>query len=75
MRALLIEELSTSDKLTSSIRNQFGNFVVQKSLKIAQGRDREKLIAAIRSKIPEINDRKIRMRWEQIVSEAPEGRP
>lgn len=54
MRSAFIQELSFSDRLTSIfldilillglIRNQYGNYVIQKALKLAQGGDKDTLI-------------------------------
>lgn len=38
-RSEYIVEISNSDKLANLIKHSFGNYVVQKALKIAQGRD------------------------------------
>ena len=65
--------LSVSDNCDSliynigAIRNSYGNYVIQKALRISQGKDKDVLIQAIQKCIPEIADKKIRGRWEQIV--------
>ncbi len=70
IRSMYIEEISNSDKLSGLIRNSYGNYVVQKSLKIAQGKDKTQLITAILKCIPQIPDRKIRQKWEKIVEDS-----
>ena len=47
--------------------------MVQKALKLAQGDVKDELINSIRECIPQIPDRRIKQRWEQIVKEAEEG--
>ena len=39
--------MGTSDKLPSVIKNSYGNFVVQKALKIATGEDKQNLVNSI----------------------------
>jgi hypothetical protein len=65
----LIEKFCHADKLASIIRNQFGNYVMQTSLQFSQGELRERLKQAIEKSIPQIPDRKIRQKWESILSE------
>lgn len=40
VRNLYIEELALSDKLSGLIRNSYGNYVVQKALKIGFGKEK-----------------------------------
>jgi hypothetical protein len=47
MRNELIREIRCSEKLTSLIRNQFGNYVVQRTLKVATGAEKELLMNTI----------------------------
>lgn len=49
------------------IRNSFGNYVVQRGLEVAEGQDLEILITSIYNRLPEITDKKIRAKWEQII--------
>ena len=52
------------------IKNAYGNFVVQKALKLAVGRDKQNLINAIQKVLHLIQDKKIRNKWEQIITDA-----
>lgn len=45
--SLYIEEISGSDKLHVLIRNPFGNYVVQRALRIASEQDRQSLIKSL----------------------------
>lgn len=47
--------------------------MVQRALRVSQGDDRDKLMSAITSRLPEITDRKIRSKWEQIIKDAAAG--
>jgi len=53
-------------KFLGLIRNSYGNYVVQRALNVASGEDKEKLLKAISMRLPEVSDRKIRNKWEQI---------
>ncbi len=63
-------QVSMYAHLLGLIRNSFGNYVVQKALKLAYGGYRSALIAAIQKNIPAIPDKKIRIKWEKICDEA-----
>jgi hypothetical protein len=67
VRSQFVQELVHCERLTSLIKNGFGNYVIQRSLKVAAGEDRANLIAAIQKCMPAIQDRKIRKKWEKIL--------
>jgi len=70
MRSLFIEEICKNERLSGLIRNSYGNYVVQKALKISKNEDKKMMIASIQKHIPNIPDRKIRSKWETIIEEA-----
>ena len=47
--------------------------MVQKALKLSKGKELDQLMAAIGNRLPEIADRKIRQKWEQILRNAAQG--
>jgi hypothetical protein len=64
-RSEYIHELSGSERLLNLIKNGFGNYVVQSTLKIAEpGPDKDLLIEAIKTCIIQIKDKNIRTKWE-----------
>ena len=67
--------MGTSDKLPSVIKNSYGNFVVQKALKIATGEDKQNLVNSILKVLHLIQDKKIRTKWEQIIADAQSSSP
>lgn len=70
-RSEYIHELSGSERLLNLIKNGFGNYVVQSTLKIAEpGPDKDLLIEAIKTCIIQIKDKNIRTKWEQICKQA-----
>jgi hypothetical protein len=49
------------------MKNNYGNFVVQKALKLSTGHNKLKLISCIVKNIEKIGDRKIILKWKSIV--------
>lgn len=47
--------------------------MIQKSLSITVGAEKESLVAAVKKCIPNIPDKKIRKKWEKIILEASEA--
>jgi hypothetical protein len=51
------------------MKNNYGNFVVQKALKLARSPFKEKLITTIAKNIENIGDKKIIVKWQGIILE------
>jgi len=66
-RSDFIVEISNSDKIANLIKHSFGNYVVQKALKISLGTDHQILASAIRNSMFEVKDKRIRSKWEKIL--------
>jgi len=62
-----IKEITNSQRLSALVSHSYGNFVIQKALKLAQGDERNNLIMAIERSFPQIQDKKIRMKWQEII--------
>ena len=50
------------------MRNNYGNFVVQKGLKLAKGTLKVFLIVAVIKNIDKMGDRKLILRWKNIIT-------
>lgn len=50
------------------MKNNYGNYVVQKALKLAKGSLKSKLITTIVKNIDKIGDKKLMMKWKSIVN-------
>lgn len=50
------------------IKNKYGNYVVQKAIKIAKNFPKLKLIYAILNNLEKINESKLIVRWKNIIS-------
>ena len=63
------------DKLAGLMRNSYGNYVVQKALKIAEGEDKKSIVQSIQNNIPVISDKKIRQKWTVLLEQGIENDP
>mgnify|MGYP002633084670 CR=1 FL=1 len=68
----MIREITDSPRLSTLIQHQFGNFVVQKTLRLARGQEKQDFIAAIERSFPQISDKKIRVTWQEIIENSTE---
>ena len=48
--------------------NNYGNYVIQKALKLSSGKIKEKLIQQILKNLHIIEDKKIIYKWEMIIT-------
>jgi len=66
-RGDIILHLAKIDKLVTVMRNSYGNYVVQKALYLSNGDVKVALADAIYENIPVIQDKKIRVKWAQLL--------
>jgi len=52
------------------MKSSYGNYVMQKALKVATGENKAKLTESIIYNIDKLNDKKLVFKWKQIASEA-----
>jgi len=52
------------------MKSSYGNYVMQKALKVSSGDNKSKLAEAILSNLDKLNDKKLIFKWKQISSEA-----
>mgnify|MGYP002144530269 CR=1 FL=1 len=50
------------------MKNNYGNYVVQKALKLSKDENRNKLVNSIIKNIDKIGDRKLIMKWQSIIN-------
>lgn len=67
LTSIFIDEILIGQKLLELMRNNFGNYVIQKALKTAKGNSKEKLLSAIKKNIEKLNDIKLVTKWNQIL--------
>jgi len=66
-RTDFIYSIAKIDKLVNVMKNSFGNYVVQKALFIANREAKEILADSIYENIPIIQDKKIKVKWAQLL--------
>ena len=65
-----IEQICCENNLIEVIRNNFGNYVIQKAVKLSSGKMRKKLISKIIKNLNKLGDEKIINKWKYIISNA-----
>jgi hypothetical protein len=50
------------------IKNSFGNYVIQKGLKVENEKNSQKLLVAVKKNIEFLNDKKIIKKWKNILN-------
>ena len=65
---LYINEICTEKNMAEVIKNNYGNYVVQKAIKLSSGKNYEKLFKEINQNIHKLEDKKIIMKCEMILS-------
>ena len=63
-----INQICENDNLSQVIRNNFGNYVIQKAVKLSSGKSQEKLIKEIVKNLHKLEDKKIINKWKMIIS-------
>ena len=62
-----IKELGENDIIGEVMKNSFGNYVIQKALKIAKGANEKELAESVNRNIYKLNDKKLILKWKNIV--------
>ena len=62
-----INEVCESGKIFEVMKNNFGNYVIQKALKLCSGNDRRKLVIEVSKNIFKLNDKKLISKWKNLV--------
>ena len=63
-----IDEICDNDNLYQVIRNNYGNYVIQKAVKLSSGKSQEKIIKEIIKNLYKLEDKKIINKWKMIIS-------
>lgn len=50
------------------MKNEYGNFVIQKALKLSQNLNRKRLVKLIQKNVDKIGDKKLVVKWKNIVN-------
>jgi hypothetical protein len=62
-----LEEINYKTKIVDLMKNNFGNFVVQKALKMSTENNMIKLLQLIHMNLEKIGDKKLITKWRSIV--------
>lgn len=65
---MFINEICTKDQIGQIMKNSFGNYVIQKALKIAKGNSELLLAEFVNRNIYKLNDKKLITKWKGIVA-------
>ena len=62
-----INEVCESNRISEVMKNNFGNYVIQKALKLCNGEDKKKFVQFIGKNIYKLNDKKLITKWKRIL--------
>jgi len=51
------------------IKSSYGNYVIQKALRVAKGEEREKFVNLIKKNLQRMNDKKVIRKWKNIIND------
>ena len=63
-----IDEICNDNKLSEVMQNNYGNYVIQKAVKLSNNQYKERLIKEIMKNIYKLEDKKIINKWKMIIS-------
>jgi len=63
-----IDEISYMNRVVDLMKNEYGNFVIQKALKLSENINRKKLVKLIQKNVEKIGDKKLIIKWKNIVN-------
>ena len=62
-----IDEIILNGKIFEIMKNNYGNFVIQKALKLSSGENKKKLVIGVSKNIYMLNDNKLIMKWKDLI--------
>ena len=62
-----IEEIIDSEKIYEVMRSNFGNYVIQKAIKLSKNENKQKLVFNAAKDINKLNDPKLIIKWKSIL--------
>ena len=64
---MFINEICMNNQLGQVMKNSFGNYVIQKALKLSRGNNERILAENVTKNIYKLNDKKLIAKWKNIV--------
>jgi len=68
IRARFIAELIESEKMSVLVNSNYGHYVVRRALQLAEPPQVRSLLAAIRGNVGQLPNRRLRAKWENVMS-------
>jgi hypothetical protein len=65
---MYLNEVCQNGRIGEIMKNSYGNYVIQKALKITTGKEKTFLIENIDKNIYKLNDKKLIMKWKNMIS-------
>ena len=62
-----IEEIIEGERISEVMKSNYGNYVIQKAIKLARGVHKQKLIYNAAKDINKLNDQKLIIKWKSIL--------
>ena len=69
-----IKEVCDCNRIGEVMKNHFGNYVIQKALKLSKGEERRILIDYILKNVNKLNNKKLVSKWQNLVLPYLEGK-
>ena len=63
-----INEIVDSNRIYEVMRSNYGNYVIQKAIKLSKGENKQKLVFNAAKEINKLNDAKLILKWKSILS-------
>ena len=63
-----IDEIIESNRIYEVMRSNYGNYVIQKAIKLSKGENKKKLVFNAAKEINKLNDAKLILKWKSILS-------
>ena len=62
-----IDEIVDSEKISEVMKSNFGNYVIQKAIKLAKNENKQKLVYNAAKDVNKLNDPKLIIKWKSIL--------
>ena len=62
-----INEIIQNGKIGEIMKNNYGNYVIQKALKISKGENEKRLVNEVINNLYKLNDKKLIEKWKNII--------
>jgi mRNA-binding protein PUF3 len=63
-----IDEIIDSNRIYEVMRSNYGNYVIQKAIKLSKGENKKKLVFNAAKDVNKLNDAKLIIKWKSILS-------